>query len=876
MIDPNIQIQGKILIVDDKDNNIQLIGHYLSNDDYDIITAPSGIVALELAEKESPDLILLDVMMPGMDGFITCSKLKENESTRDIPVIFMTAITDSVEKVKGFKLGAVDYITKPFNANELLARVKTHLTLSLLNREIRQANVLLEQRVAERTKELSITNEKLKKEIRERIQTEEALRDNETKFRTLTETTNAGIFILHENKPVYVNSAAEKITGYTKDELTELSLLDLVDSDEKDSISDILNKGNQLGEAHQRTFKIIRKDNSNRWVDCSLRSLISTSLKGVIATFFDITEMKKSEVEIRKLSTAVEQTTISIIITDPEGNIEYVNPTFCELTGYTEQEVIGQTSKILRYEENSDALFSELWNTITQGMNWHGEIQNKKKFGELYWESISISPIKNEKGEITHFLSMGQDITEKKKAENELITAKTEAEEANRLKTNILANMSHEFRTPLNGILGFAAYLEKEVKEDDQIEMVRKIQQSGKRLLTTLSSILQLSQLESKNISTQYFEFNIIDTINKVVNSFESEAINKNISLVYERSSSYFGVYADEQMTNQILVNLLDNAIKYTLEGNVEVKLTTTYVNNEPYAKVLVKDTGIGIEKDKLDVIFNEFRQGSEGLSRRYEGSGLGLTLSRRMAKIMNGDIQVNSTVGEGSEFSLLLPAKEAKGGSKEHSEYSFNEQESLLNALKKYDVKVLYVEDNTENIDVMQFFLKNLCELHTAKKGIEAVELAKANKYDVILLDINLGTGLTGIETMQQIRAFESYDKVPFIAVTGFALSSDRQVIIDSGFHHFLQKPFEQKDLIELLIYTLKAKSRKKITAPDKETLKLLYDMAIMGDISRLNKALQDINVKEEYKEFISILQHNTSQFEIEKSIRFIEQFMN
>ncbi|HEX9252238.1 MAG TPA: PAS domain S-box protein, partial [Ignavibacteriaceae bacterium] len=319
---------------------------------------------------------------------------------------------------------------------------------------------------------------------------------------------------------------------------------------------------------------------------------------------------KKAEEETLKLSTVVVQSPIAVVITDPKGNIEYVNPKFSEVTGYSFEEVKWNNPRILNSGLQSQEFYSNLWNTILAGKTWQGEFRNKKKNGEVYWENALISPIIDADGRILYFVAIKEDISEKKKMIQELIKAKEDAEEMNRIKSSFFANMSHELRTPMMGILGFSEVLMQELKDyPDYLRMVNSINSSGQRLLETLNLILNLSKLEASKVNFELNTQNIIPVLKECFESFESAAAKKNIHYTFISEYPEIMCNIDKLLFTSIFNNLLNNAIKFTDSGNVTLSASI----DSDFAVVSITDTGVGISEAKQNLIWEEFRQASEG-----------------------------------------------------------------------------------------------------------------------------------------------------------------------------------------------------------------------------------------------------------------------
>ncbi|KAF0153124.1 MAG: PAS:Response regulator receiver:ATP-binding region ATPase-like:Histidine kinase A-like protein [Ignavibacteria bacterium] len=367
----------------------------------------------------------------------------------------------------------------------------------------------------------------------------------------------------------------------------------------------------------------------------------------------EIGKRKQVEKELLIKSSAIEQSPLSILISNTAGIIEYVNPKFIEVSGYSENDIVRQKSLEYIFEFYKNEFYKNIWLTIKTGQNWSGEIYSKKQNGVTYWENVLISSIKDEEGNIIHFLVLKEDVTEKKNILKELILAKEKAEESSRIKDAFFNNMSHELRTPMIGILGFAEMIIEEDKDEATIEKAKIIHKSGKRLLDTLNKVLDLSKAKSDFERTFIAPLNISEIAQDSFKLFEQTAIQKEINYTFtnEDNMDYF-VMSDSYMLNSIFNNLLNNAIKFTRAGNISINITGT--NEEVF--VGFKDTGIGIPQESLSLIFEEFRQVSEGIGRSFEGTGLGLALTKKYVELLGGSIGVESVIGKGSLFTVTFP----------------------------------------------------------------------------------------------------------------------------------------------------------------------------------------------------------------------------
>lgn len=496
-------------------------------------------------------------------------------------------------------------------------------------------------------------------------------------------------------------------------------------------------------------------------------------------------ESKHNQERAMKLSRAVEHSTISIVITDINSNIEYVNPQFLKLTGYTADEVIGQNPRILQSGEHSKAFYRELYDTILSGKDWQGEMLNKKKNGELFWEMGLISPVFNKKGEIINFIGIKEDISEKRKLMTELIAAKEKAEESDRLKTAFLANMSHEIRTPMNSIVGFSGLLKRnKLDPEKKTRYIDTINANASHLLGLIEDLLDISQIESGNIKISEEIVYIRQLFEDLQKRFQPIKPGIEIKFVIEGVQSFF---ADKLKLNQILSNLLGNAIKFTLTGQVEYSVR----KEKDLLLFNVRDTGSGIMKKDIVRIFDRFAQGQNSVWTSRSGTGLGLALAKAYVEKMGGEIGVDSEWGKGSTFRFSLPYKDPE---LKDSEIIGSKDRPGSSDRKK----ILVVEDDPSSFMLIEQIFEGIeNELVHASNGKEAVDLFNNNNFDLIIMDINMPV-MGGLEATRIIR--ESNSEIPVIAVSAHAFKVDRAMAFESGCNYYLTKPIKINDLLQLV----------------------------------------------------------------------------
>ena len=639
-------------------------------------------------------------------------------------------------------------------------------------------------------------------EITKRKRAEEALKKSELMFRTVADQTFDWVYWMGEDQQIiYMSPACKEITGYDPEEFISNPqlLLEIVHPADYDTIfhhNQLIFLEENRSEAYDLEMRVISKDGARVWISHICRPIFDENGKylGRRICNRDITERKQNEKQLKLLSRAIEQSPITVVITDKKGNIQYVNPKFTEQTGYEFEEVKGKNPRILQSGEQAVEFYEALWNTILSGNIWTGELHNKKKNGDSYWEHTVISTILNSKGEITFFLAVKEDITEKKKMVADLILAKEQAEESDRLKSAFLANMSHEIRTPMNGILGFAELLkEPNLSGVEQQEYIHIIEKSGTRMLNIINDIMSISKVESGQMETNIKETNINKQIDYLYTFFKPEAEQKGLQLFFKKSLSDKEaiLLTDKEKIYAILTNLVKNAIKFTPTGSIEFG----YERKDKYLEFFVKDTGHGIREEQKKFVFERFRQGSESLSRNYEGAGLGLTISKAFVEMLGGKIWIESSVGKGSEFYFTIPyIIKTNEINPAKSLVSADEAENQLNKLK-----ILIAEDDKLSSILLGKVVRNFSkEVIIAKNGVEAVEACCNNPdIDLILMDIKMPL-MDGYEATRLIRRFNP--DVVIIAQSAFALTGDQDKAIAAGCNDYLTKPIIRKDLMEHL----------------------------------------------------------------------------
>lgn len=629
-------------------------------------------------------------------------------------------------------------------------------------------------------------------DITERILTENKLKRSEQAYKNLFDNAHDPIVIFEPERGIILNTNLKgcEAFGYDKLELIGKSFFELcVD------VPSLVEKVSEVADNKDvPTFELesLRKDKSSIFFEINLSLTDYLGQKAIISINRNITFRKHAEKELRILSEIVKQSPASVLLTDTKNIVEYANPRFTELTGFTSEEIVGKAAAKLKPIENQDV--NAIWDEVNSGAVWQGEVMNVKKNHVPYWASLSVSPIKNEKGKISHYLSIEQDITQQKELEIELKLALTKANGINIFKTHLLGNLNHEIRTPMNSIIGFSQIMIEESEDENVVEMSNKIIKSSYRLLNTLNSIIELSDLESERVKVNNNDINVSHFVRYLDYSYKTTAQEKGLSLEIDIQKEDLVVSSDEKLLEQIFRNLLDNAIKYTEKGGIRL-IVNEFLDddNGKYCDIKVIDTGIGIPQKNINVIFDAFKQLSEGFTRRYEGTGLGLTIAEKMVRLLNGKLEVESKEGEGSSFAILLPLPSTDIIPEVEEKFELTETSIIASGLVPH---LLIVEDYLMNVDIMKYFLNDIARMDHTCNYEETLVAIKNAQYDIILMDINLKDSIGGLELMKEIRKIESYRKTPIIAITGYTSSMDQDTFKNEGFTGFLAKPFNQKQL--------------------------------------------------------------------------------
>lgn len=494
-----------------------------------------------------------------------------------------------------------------------------------------------------------------------------------------------------------------------------------------------------------------------------------------------------------------------IFQTDSEGRIIAVNPSAVKILGYSSAEemcnILSDIKNQCYYDPNERDIF--LKKLLEKDRLVGYETQFVKKDGSIIWVSINAHVVRDQQNNILYYEGSLIDITELKKKEK-IEQERKAAEAATKAKSQFLANVSHEIRTPMNAIIGMTQATLKTDLTPHQRKNLNHVLESSRHLLSIINDILDFSKIEAGKIELDIIDFDLEEMIQSIIDIYELEAARKGLHLTvtYHPDVPKY-VKGDPGRLRQVLINLIGNAIKFTKKGSIILSISLPrkemITDNIPI-QFSVIDTGIGISKDKLDLIFESFKQADSSISRRFGGSGLGLSICKRLVELMNGTIWVESEVGKGSNFSFIIQMAPGNPSQIEtQKEEVYNENRFLEEA-----PRVLLVEDNPINIQVAEMYLSEIgCQATSVTGGQDAIRLLSEHKFDMVVMDVEM-PDMDGFETTKRIRRGESgvaNSQIPIIAMTAHAVEGYRNKCIEAGMNDYISKPID----IDHLFFTLK-----------------------------------------------------------------------
>ncbi|CAK0779994.1 Histidine kinase [Gammaproteobacteria bacterium] len=876
----------RVVLVDDDSIMLQAQTMVLEQSGMTVQAVIDPLQTLEAVRAFAPDVLLLDVYMPGATGPELAAVLRGQEAYTHLPILFLSAEVDMSRQLLALNLGGDDFLVKPVQPvhlvaavtararrarqyGEVMARLKS--TLYERDREHQALDQHALVSIADTSGRITYVNDKFC-EING-YSREELLGKNHRFLKSghhppefyqeMWRTIAAGQlwqgelcnrrkdggfywvestitpFLDSRGKPYQYVAIRTNITAlkrseqalrtaqtiahlghwswnavsgklFWSDEIYRILRIDpgsIIPTRERfrsfihpDDVAEVKKSEQHAqhpNDAHSIDYRLVVGGDEVRWVHEEARGNFDSRdrLLRMTGTVQDITERKIVEERLTLFRRIFDASGQAIRITDRGGRIVYLNQAHEQLLGYRQEELEGQSFSILLTEETVPTA-EEIFSTVTQGQSWSGLLPMRRRDGSQFISASNIGAVTTTDGRIQYVFNIFTDYTEELARRTELAQAKEAAERASQAKSDFLSSMSHELRTPMNAILGFAQFLEIYGRLDaEQKESISEILKAGHHLLELINEVLDLAKIEAGRIDLSLEPVELAVLVDECFDLVYPLAAARNITL---QSGNLAGMAmrADRMRLKQVLLNLFSNAIKYNIKGG-RVHLNIRQIASERL-RLSVSDSGPGIPPERLELLFQPFnRLGAEHSD--VEGTGIGLTITRRLVEMMGGSVGVESQIGVGSTFWIELPAET----SLETDMIGRPEGDTHSWETSGHQYQVLYIEDNPANLRLVSQLLSRhphlyLLTAHTPELGIE---LALAHQPDLILLDINL-QGMDGYQVLEVLRGDAQLRTVPVIAITAHAMPRDIARGMAAGFVEYLTKPLDIEHFMKTVEY--------------------------------------------------------------------------
>ncbi|MFA5420004.1 MAG: response regulator [Bacteroidales bacterium] len=897
----------KLLSIDDqRDNQITIRGalsSFLKEAEFHF--ALSGEEGLNKAVNLRPDVILLDIMMPGMDGFETCRRFKSDPDLQHIPIILLSAIGNKTEnRIKGLELGADVVMSKPFDPGELASQINVMLRIKKAEDKLRKENIKLDKLVNDKVAQIvyqatvleNVSDSVVSADFNFKIKSwndaaertygwneEEVLgrsysdvigldfkgktRDEVienflkgskyqgevvhkhkdgskldilTSVSAIIDKNGVNIGMVALNRDISKQKKAEiEIANLTtrlelavkavelgiwewdlksnhvkwNEEFSHLYGVGQPDSDSPTTVfrnavfDDDYNRIREMLSGLIKTGEKIVFEHKVKNPEKGLRQFVSKAVLDrdehgnaakIIGVSYDVTQRRKMEMDLKhseeRYRTMVENSNDLVWVSDLNGCFTFYNNHVEDVTGFNFKELIGKSYTVLLADSDKSRVARE-YAKVLAGQQRQFEIKVYFAGGVEHVLWMNMAPV-YEQEKVVGAVTFARDVSDYRDAMEELKTALGKAKEADRLKSAFLATMSHELRTPLNAIIGFSSLMYDNPDTDELGKFAHIINDSGQHLLSLVEEIFDITLIEAGQIKLFKESFDVANLIKDVEELIVSERENlhrENLALIFKTNTSVKTLlHSDKRRVQQILVNLLKNALKFTEEGRIECGYESTTINDKQYIRFYVSDTGIGIADEKIGFIFDAFRQADDSHTRKYDGVGLGLSVAKKLTELLGGSLSLESKAGSGSTFAFTVP---------------FSEQERIIpiKNVSKGEIffnnkKVLIVEDDIDSFHLLELILlKHGAVPVWAHNGKEAVDYCVDNELPwIVLMDLNMPL-MNGLEATRILKRL--FPDLPVIVQTAYTISDDVAKAKEAGCNDIVSKPIAISKLLNVLL---------------------------------------------------------------------------
>ncbi len=618
--------------------------------------------------------------------------------------------------------------------------------------------------------------------------------DLETLSLVASKSANGVVIRDGQGRVIWINAAVEAMIGYTLEELRGKRLSEVVVGEDTDV--NILEKASQAIEAkrsYRIDLQIYKKDGNPIWIHSSTTPILNDEgeIERQVEIINDITERKSAEEQLTLLSLVASKTINGVAISNSDGKIKWVNDALENLTGYSLEEFKNtRPGDLLAGEGTDKVLLETARHQASKCVPSNIELLSYKKDGSPIWLSISNTPTFDKDGSLDQQVEIINDISERKLAEAELIKTREEALQLSKAKETFLSVMSHEIRTPLNAVIGMSHILMDDNPTESQMENLKILGFSAQNLLKLINDILDFTKIETGNMVLESVNVNLKELVSQTLNSLQFKTADRPVALRSEIDHRIPTlVRGDNIRLYQILINLLGNSVKFTEKGEVKLKLGLLQETKQSVkVRFEVSDTGIGIEHEKIDYIFDSYTQANSDTTRKYGGTGLGLAITKRLVSLYNSNIAVESEIGKGSKFSFVI-------------DFAPSQESSMLVENKtpseQLSASILVVDDNEINrILASKVLSKWGVKVDFAENGEIAVAKVQQSAFDLILMDLHMPV-MDGMEATRRIRSLGGpYNQLPIVALTASLFAHELETINECGMDGYVMKPFVPAEL--------------------------------------------------------------------------------